>query len=475
MSLATAPLECTGDWGESPADEAALVIARIRQVCLAGVELPSDRQPSRLKVNGRVAVGPHIWLDATEPDTATVVIDGSGRNWCRLSYQFGHELGHVVCNSWNVDSVPLYPTQWLEECLAEAFSLRGLALLADNWDADPVLAQDPDYGKHLRRYREFTIAPYRRGGPSSALHQWFGENRNGLENDIGGRPSTGPALLMILSELDRDPGCVADLGAINRWPSRAAAPIEDYLEAWRQSSVELGAPARLPVRIRDMLFFDEPAPNVYHRPPDLNLQYPDRGQAREEVVRVDELVASDHPVRIIWSLAERLDLSAYAGEPGQPARPLPAVLFCLWLWAAAEGIGSAHHIGRLCHRGHAYRWLSGGITITPETLIEFRQAPGIIELMARGLAALAEESIIPLELLSSAILKSRRLIGPSPATWRRRFRAQTSMARARLHELSAATEREDPISDEHLTRHISELTISRCQERAVAALGRMNS
>jgi hypothetical protein len=55
-------------------------------------------------------------------------------------------------------------------------------------------------------------------------------------------------MLMILGELDRDPGCVADLGAVNRWPSRAAAPLEDYLRQWRESCAELGAPGHLPLR-----------------------------------------------------------------------------------------------------------------------------------------------------------------------------------------------------------------------------------
>ena len=114
------------------------------------------RQPDRLKVEGRVSVVPHIWLDGTNPTTASVIIDGSGRNWCRLSYQLGHELGHVLCNSWQANALPLRPTQWLEEILAEAFSLRGLARLADSWSEDPVLRDYPDYAKHLRRYRELT-------------------------------------------------------------------------------------------------------------------------------------------------------------------------------------------------------------------------------------------------------------------------------------------------------------------------------
>src|SRR5215472_9230560 len=136
MTLALAPIECCGDWRESSPDDARVVIARLRDACFGGVGLQSDRQPEELTVGGRVGGTPHVWLDGAKPAAATVVVDGSGSNWCRLSYQLGHELGHVICNSWQIDGVPLKPCQWLEESLAEAFSLRGLARLADSWDAD---------------------------------------------------------------------------------------------------------------------------------------------------------------------------------------------------------------------------------------------------------------------------------------------------------------------------------------------------
>jgi transposase len=475
MSLAAAPIEFRGDWGESPPDEAALVVARLREVCMEGVAWPSDRQPDRLNIEGRVAAGPHIWLDDTDPAAASVVVDGSGRNWCRLSYQLGHELGHVVCNSWDVDGVPLKPSQWLEECLAEAFSLRGLARLADSWDDDPVLPAYPDYGKHLRRYRELTIAPYRRGGPPSGLHNWFAASRTGLENDIGGRPSTGPALLMILGELDRDIGCVADLGAVNRWPARAAAPLEDYLEAWRQSCAELGAPARLPARIRDMLFFDEPAPTTYRRPPELNLQRPNRWEVREQVVALDDLVALNHPVRSVWAFAEGLDLSAWAGEPGQPPRALPALLLALWLWATIEGIGGARHIARLCEHRLAYRWMCGGVAIDAEALIDFRQAPGIDTLLARALAALVEEGLVALELLPAPALMSRRLTGGAPVTRLRRLSALTEAASIPLAKFGTTLDREDPIADEKLLGEIGGRAAQERQHRVGVALAHMQA
>ena len=143
-----------------------------------------------------------------------------------MAYQFGHELGHVLSNSWQPNSLPIRPSHWLEEALVEAFTLRGLALIADSWEQDPWLPGEARYSKDLRRYREFLIGGYRNGAAGSKqwLNGWFADNRTAVESVLGGRAAAGPALLMILGELVRDKGCVEDLAALNRWHGRAGGP-----------------------------------------------------------------------------------------------------------------------------------------------------------------------------------------------------------------------------------------------------------
>lgn len=76
--------------------------------------------------------------------TAWIVVDIETRAWSQLAYQFGHELGHVMCNSWmwKVETTP--PCRWLEECLVEAFSIRGLGRLADTSEHDRPFLATPD-------------------------------------------------------------------------------------------------------------------------------------------------------------------------------------------------------------------------------------------------------------------------------------------------------------------------------------------
>jgi transposase len=472
MSLLSAPLELTGDWGASPPEHALIVLSRTREVCLDGVRLLSDAQPAALRVESRSSGPPHIWLESAT--RAHVVVDGTARDWCRMSYQFGHELGHVLSNSWRPNALPLRPSQWLEEALVEAFTLRGLALIADSWEQDPWLDGEGDFTKDLRRYREFLIGGYRNGSPGSNqwLDRWFADSRAAVESDLGGRAAAGPALLMILGELVRDNGCVEDLAALNRWHGRTAVPLEDYLRFWGESCTELGTPGRLPQRLREVLFPDEnPRPSL--RPPIPNVRRPQRGEVRQHIVAIDNLVPLEHPVRSVWAIAQGLDLQAVIAKEAMAALPPiePALIVALWLWAASEGVGSARHLERLCTEHIACRWLCGGVDIDSQTLREFRvlHEDALERILACGLAALIEERVIDLELLSPDALKVQKLRGTSLVRRRRRLQALAMAAAAWVRELRTALDRDDAVADEHHNR-ARWLTAQRQGERVNAAL-----
>jgi transposase len=481
MTLLSAPIELAGDWGASSSEEALVVLSRTREVCLIGVRLLSDDQPAALRVESRSSGPPHVWLESAT--RAHVVVDGTARDWGRMVYQFGHELGHVLSNSWQPDSLPLRPSQWLEEAMVEAFTLRSLALIADSWEQDPWLPGEAGYSKDLRRYREFLIGGYRNGASGSKqwLNRWFADNRTAVETGLGGRAAAGPALLMILGELVRDKGCVEDLAALNRWHDRTAVPLEDYLRLWGQSCTELGTPGRLPQRLREVLLPDESPPRPSLRPPVPYMRRPLRWEVRQHIVALDDLVSLEHPVRAVWAFAEAPDLQDVL-RPGDtkagPRAPVePALMGALWLWATAEGVGSARQLEKLCTENLAYRWLCGGVEIDHQTLREFRLMHGdaLDGLLARGLAALVEEGVINLELLSPDALKAQALTGASSVRRRRRMKALVIAAAAHVQELRTSLDRGDPIADERHNRAARERTAQQQGARVTAALAQIKS
>lgn len=255
--LLNAPLELHGDWGKSLPVSAAAVISRMREACLTGVRLLSDRQPNRIRVDNHTSGSPAVWLHDDGSRIAWIIVDIGERDWCKLAYQFGHELGHVLANSWDSDSKPQPPCQWLEESLVEAFSLRGLGKLADTWEQRPVFKDDALFANAIRRYQRDAVEKYQKVASDqmgdSGMAAWFRENRSALEQG-GGR--TDPAHAMIptlLHELESDARSIEDIGALNRWVGRSSVPIHDYLNFWKKSCDDIGAAGRLPKRIADIL------------------------------------------------------------------------------------------------------------------------------------------------------------------------------------------------------------------------------
>ena len=254
VNLLTAPLEVGDTWNGAASTDAAAVISRMREACLSGIRLVSDRQPDRLRVDDQTTGPPHIWLHADNPTTAWIVVDVGTRAWSQLAYQFGHELGHVMCNSWmwKVETPP--PSRWLEECLAEAFAIRGLARLADGWEGNPPFPNDSRYAHALRDYRRELVEKYRRAEPEGVKNAaaWLRDNRKRLDETTGLGVYTAPAILTIVTAMENDKACVEDLGAVNRWPQHSAVALEDYLRLWRESCAQVAAPGRLPKRLQDV-------------------------------------------------------------------------------------------------------------------------------------------------------------------------------------------------------------------------------
>jgi hypothetical protein len=254
-SVLSAPLELGGVWSSSPADAVLRVLSRMREVSLEGVRLLSDRQPNRLHVENHSNGPPAVWLHNDHPNVAWIIVDIGPRDWSKLAYQFGHEIGHVLCNSWDARSKPRVPCQWLEESMVEAFAIRGLGRLATSWERNPPFTGDAAFGAAIREYRENVIKNYGKAGEQMSdaeIASWFRAFRSVLKSSaLSG--IEGPFIIRLAGELERDIACVEDLGALNRWPSRSRVPLEEYLTLWGRSCAEVHASGRLPARLRSLL------------------------------------------------------------------------------------------------------------------------------------------------------------------------------------------------------------------------------
>lgn len=252
-SLLTCPITLRGDW-HGPVEPPRAIIERVRNVCLRDVALHSDRQPSGLWVEDRNAGYPSIWVHDDPGTIAWIDVNVSDRDWRRLAYQFGHELGHVLCNSWQRDALPHPPAQWLEEVLVDAFSLRGLRLLADGWETEPPLPGLYHDGDTLRTYHRDLLAKYQRLAQEQGAddpRRWFEAKSTLLDQENGLGPLEQAVVPAVLRLIETQTALIADYGALNRWPERSALSLPDYLSRWRGSCQDIGAPGRLPLLLTD--------------------------------------------------------------------------------------------------------------------------------------------------------------------------------------------------------------------------------
>jgi hypothetical protein len=251
------PIELAGNWGRMIPHSADEVVEFMRSACLDGVRLVSDRQPGRLRVDEHTSGQPAIWLHSNPVNTAWINVDIGERAWSQLAYQFGHELGHVLANSWQVNARPGPPCQWLEEAMVEAFSLRGLGRLAQAWKATPPFAGDNAYGDAIAGYRQNVIDKYRQlaveQGGIEDFGAWFARLKGPIEAEGGLNAYAQAAAPVMLAEYERTPRCVEALGALNRWPGRTSVSLADYLRDWDVSCHELGASSALPSYLRKSL------------------------------------------------------------------------------------------------------------------------------------------------------------------------------------------------------------------------------
>jgi transposase len=149
------------------------------------------------------------------------------------------------------------------------------------------------------------------------------------------------------------------------------------------------------------------------------LRVPQRDQIDTHWAALDGLLDPDHPVRLVWTFVQGLDLTplydaikAREGEPGHPPA-MPELMMALWLWATVEDVGSARRLDQLCKEHLAYRWLCGGVSMNYHTLSNFYVAHRELleKLLAGGFAALVEQGLVAPETLAQDGLRVRASAG----------------------------------------------------------------
>lgn len=176
-----------------------------------------------------------------------------------------------------------------------------------------------------------------------------------------------------------------------------------------------------------------------------------RQQVEMYIAALDSLLPADHPVRVVWEMAQQYDLSRFyeqidslEGGAGRPAID-PRILLAVWLYATSEGMGSAREVARLCEEHLAYRWLVGGVSVNYHTLADFRvlHETELDQILTESVAALMSEGMVTFDRTAQDGVRVRASAGSG--TFRREERLTSFLveAEAKVQQLKANGQAEE--------------------------------
>jgi len=175
----------------------------------------------------------------------------------------------------------------------------------------------------------------------------------------------------------------------------------------------------------------------------VRLRVPERRQIAMVVQCADDLVAAQHPVRMVMAVVETLDVSRFCesikareGVAGREATD-PRLLVGLWLYACIRGIGSARELARRCEESAAFRWLCGGVGVNHRLLSDFRGDHGaaLDELFTQVIASLVDKELVRVSRVSQDGVRVRVSAGAGSFRREKRLRKLLQATRRHVEEL----------------------------------------
>jgi transposase len=182
----------------------------------------------------------------------------------------------------------------------------------------------------------------------------------------------------------------------------------------------------------------------------------DRRQLCFAEVDLDRLIDDDHAARMIWEMAERIDVSqfeeqaeSWEGDGGRPRWP-PRVLISVLVYGYSIGVASARELERLQKYEPGLRWLCADLEINHHTISDFRVQHGkaLENLFAQILGVLSSEGLVNLDAVMVDGTKVEAVAGKASYRRRETLQQHVEQAREKLKQLRAQSEVEREQQDE---------------------------
>ena len=214
------------NWGEGRPQDIEVLLANVASHVTR--HLREGVSPV-IEVRNSPRHGPMILYRPPGRSTYTVMLNTSGRRWAQYSYQFAHELCHLLSD---YERLAGSANVWFHESLCELASLFTLRSMAVTWRTNPPFPHWANYAGSLRDYAQGRVSTVQDALPGDAdvgawLHAYELEGRKDPHN----REANRIVALRILPIFERHP---EGWNALGRLPA-SNAPIDQYLVQWKEA------------------------------------------------------------------------------------------------------------------------------------------------------------------------------------------------------------------------------------------------
>ncbi|MCB1025580.1 MAG: hypothetical protein KDB79_14380 [Acidobacteria bacterium] len=228
-------------WGNASTRDIQKVLESVADELLENVS-----SVGRLSIIVRFdARGPRTLYKREKNGEFIVWLNVVDRRWAQFSYQFGHELSHILTiNQKNTTT----PNQWFEESLGETASLFAMRRMADTWSVTPPYENWRSYSGSLRTYIDEQYAEeHRKLPPGTSFKKWFKANEPGMRADPYLRDKDELAANQLLAYFENYAGSWDAVTYLNRSNANSSQSFKSYLENWYRN-----APSRHKPFIREI-------------------------------------------------------------------------------------------------------------------------------------------------------------------------------------------------------------------------------
>ena len=159
-----------------------------------------------------------------------VKLNTQGNFWSQYSFQFSHEIGHILCGYKDGSNANL----WFEESLCETASLFAMRRMSKAWAKSPPYPNWKSYAPHLNEYAQERLDKH--AWPAElSVGQWYVRHKKSLRETPTDRAKNTTIATKLLPLFEQQPGRWGALAYLNVRKTKTSRDFPTYLADWKRA------------------------------------------------------------------------------------------------------------------------------------------------------------------------------------------------------------------------------------------------